>query len=1180
MCKGWRVKVSLVDSRQIVLSSLVGVSLLLSACGGGGSGGDTATPVQEIVDGEVKTGYFKDSAVSGLEYVSCNESNTSCLDDGVTGIDGDFKYRDGDTVRFKLGDLVIAEGPAKPLLIPSDVSRDETSSKKLGQFLMTLDSDSDPLNGISIPYAVKQNAKNLTFEPNADFYSLTKDTIKLQKLVNDVNGEDKTLVSQADVEEHLQMSTKLQLFSQNNTAIKHFLGEKYYNPSSGSHYNAIALNANPKKRLLLGIWQEKQKELNSKIKEYSDATTQEEKDKARLDYAITVTKSIVDSVVMFHPSNVGDSTVLEFGGTLVSLYSEGAKVGLDIDMGAHSDVVKGMLAGSVGAMDSSEGAATKGFIRGGTKDLVSASLGYSGASDSLKVAWNDAAWPLVDTILSQFDGTKFNPTDPQVYADQLEKIARAAVNVRAAMNISANTGMADTVQAVYDYLNAYYQSGQDKEFMISRDDIPMYIDPEHAYEDLELKAEASSTWQDWVKFGQKPINREIFLSYVQRIKLEINLAQKTYLKELSPSATDVAAILSPIPDKVCNGASFELRASTDKGFEQNPDDLTNILWQTPSNVLSNVSGLTNRVTFNKSGYYTIGVNMDIDIEGQKIGVGDFAEVLVLPCVDMSLDNGMQRLSVVETTDEYIKYEAIAKNGYDFYSWSQKNSGKNISSSNVHTYKYEEYSANATIRAKSKVHVTLGPVSHKGIQYNTVVSPYTGKVWLDRDINATKACEDVNESTCIGEAHAWSTQLDELGEDVFLNAQITQKNLQNIVGETVCPTGFRIPTSDEFQIETVAQELSGKQAVLDSFLKIGFDETNWINKYWTSSYVDTTDYAYPQTIITDGSDVRVGSSERGHALRMRCIHDSPGSNNIVLLDKDVSVDVIKNIPKDFNLSVIDIDGDVLVYELVVSPQHGAITGTMPNITYTPVLGFTGLDTLEYRVNDGHGYSNIQKIEIFVYGTVTSQTTDRVWLDRNLGALKVCETIGEWDCFGYYYQWGRGNDGHQDYKRKTIGSFTSVLSVATNGWASTLDSAGNYYYTTVGGFGDWVNEDGFGIKRMKRWKSTDGSSICPTGFKVPNSEEFRSELTDSSTKHSLFESILKFPSNGNRLSHVNSVINTGVSGALWTSDAAVRELEDQRTYFIAQSDAFVFNEEGAGITLDSNDNGFGVRCIKAE
>ena len=1161
----------------LLLGSLLVFSFVFSGCGGGGGGGSSST-LGATVD-EIKTGYFKDSAVSGLDYVSCNESNTSCLE-GLTGVNGDFKYREGNRVRFKLGDLVIAEGPAQPLLIPSDVSKDENSSKKLGQILMTLDEDSNPLNGISIPYAVNQNAKNFVFEPDTDFYGLTQDDTKLQELVNDINGEDKTLVPENEVEEHLKMSTKLQLLAQNNVAIQHFLGEKYYNPSSGSHYNAVVLNANPKKRLLLGIWQDKQKELNSKIKEYSDATAEEEKEKARLDYAITVTKSIVDSVIMFHPSNIGDSTSLKFTGTLVTLYSEGVQLGTGIDLSAHSDVVKGMLSGSAGAMDASSGAVTKGFLRGGTQDLVSASLGYAGASDSMKTAWNSAAWPLVDSLLSELDGENFNPADPQVYADQLEKVARAAVNVRAAINVSANTGMADTVQAVYDYLNAYYQSGQDADFMISRDDTPMYIDAQHAYEDLELKAEAASTWQDWVKFGQKPINREIFLSYVQRIKSEINLAQKTYLKELSPSVTDVTAVLSAIPDKVCNGASFELMVSTDKGFEQNPSDISNVLWQTSTGITTQESGLTNRVTFNESGYHVVGVNMDIDIEGLSIGVGDFAEVLVLPCLDMSLDNGISSLNVVETTDEHVKYEATLKDGYDFYSWSQKNSGKSLNPSSIYTYTYEEYSLNATIKANSKVHVTLGPVTHKGVDYNTVVSPYTGKVWLDRDINASKVCEDVNETACIGKGFAWSTELDELGDDVFENAEITQNNLKNIVGETVCPIGFRLPTSDEFKIETVAQEVSGKQAAYDSFLKIGFDNINWINKYWTSSYIKTTDYAYPETIITDGYDVRVGNSSRSTKLRMRCVHDSPGSNNIAVLDEDVSMDVIVNTSKDFNLSVIDIDGDALSYELVLSPHYGVITGTMPNVTYTPSTDFTGVDTLEYRVNDGHGYSNIQNIEIFVYGTVTSQTTDRIWLDRNLGALKVCESIGEWDCFGYYYQWGRGNDGHQDYKRKTIGNFTSVLSVATNGWASTLDSAGNYYYTTVGGFGDWVNEDGFGVERMKRWKSDDGSSVCPSGFKVPSSEELRNELMDSSTNQTLFSSFLKLPSNGNRLSYVNSVVNTGESGTLWTSDAAVREQENERLYFIAQSDAFVFNEEGAGITLDSNDNGFGVRCIKAE
>jgi len=46
----------------------------------------------------------------------------------------------------------------------------------------------------------------------------------------------------------------------------------------------------------------------------------------------------------------------------------------------------------------------------------------------------------------------------------------------------------------------------------------------------------------------------------------------------------------------------------------------------------------------------------------------------------------------------------------------------------------------------------------------------------------------------------------------------------------------------------------------------------------------------------------------------------------------------------------------------------------------------------------------------FSTVTSKT-GRIWMDRNLGATQVATSPTDAKSYGYYYQWGRGNDGHQ-------------------------------------------------------------------------------------------------------------------------------------------------------------------------
>ena len=47
----------------------------------------------------------------------------------------------------------------------------------------------------------------------------------------------------------------------------------------------------------------------------------------------------------------------------------------------------------------------------------------------------------------------------------------------------------------------------------------------------------------------------------------------------------------------------------------------------------------------------------------------------------------------------------------------------------------------------------------------------------------------------------------------------------------------------------------------------------------------------------------------------------------------------------------------------------------------------------------------------YQTVLNPTTNRIWLDRNLGATQVATSSTDEDAYGDLYQWGRDTDGHQ-------------------------------------------------------------------------------------------------------------------------------------------------------------------------
>ena len=167
----------------------------------------------------------------------------------------------------------------------------------------------------------------------------------------------------------------------------------------------------------------------------------------------------------------------------------------------------------------------------------------------------------------------------------------------------------------------------------------------------------------------------------------------------------------------------------------------------------------------------------------------------------------------------------------------------------------------------------------------------------------------------------------------------------------------------------------------------------------------------------------------------------------------------------------------------------------------------------------------------YGTITSPVTGKVWLDRNLGASRVCQSIDDEQCYGDYYQWGRGADGHEK-----ANSSISTTQLDISYWNS------NYSYTDSSDFiapdgsnsqyvsaYDWANYDYYGDEaRLSFWNKTDGSGVCPAGFRVPSKDELQAELIQSikssgengnvysedENSTGAFNSFLKIPSAGKR------------------------------------------------------------------
>jgi len=71
-----------------------------------------------------------------------------------------------------------------------------------------------------------------------------------------------------------------------------------------------------------------------------------------------------------------------------------------------------------------------------------------------------------------------------------------------------------------------------------------------------------------------------------------------------------------------------------------------------------------------------------------------------------------------------------------------------------------------------------------------------------------------------------------------------------------------------------------------------------------------------------------------------------------------------------------DGDALSYAIVAPPsQGGELTGTPPNVTYTPAPGFNGIEIFMFYATDGTADSNVAAVTI----TVGDVGDDRIFAD---------------------------------------------------------------------------------------------------------------------------------------------------------------------------------------------------------
>ncbi|HSF95524.1 MAG TPA: Ig-like domain-containing protein, partial [Thermohalobaculum sp.] len=88
------------------------------------------------------------------------------------------------------------------------------------------------------------------------------------------------------------------------------------------------------------------------------------------------------------------------------------------------------------------------------------------------------------------------------------------------------------------------------------------------------------------------------------------------------------------------------------------------------------------------------------------------------------------------------------------------------------------------------------------------------------------------------------------------------------------------------------------------------------------------------------------------------------SGVLPMADDQSVETEVNLPVDITLTGT---GTNLTYEITRWPLDGLLTGTPPDVTYSPDLDFTGIDSFDFVVDDGFATSNVATVTVTVNDT---------------------------------------------------------------------------------------------------------------------------------------------------------------------------------------------------------------------
>ena len=124
-----------------------------------------------------------------------------------------------------------------------------------------------------------------------------------------------------------------------------------------------------------------------------------------------------------------------------------------------------------------------------------------------------------------------------------------------------------------------------------------------------------------------------------------------------------------------------------------------------------------------------------------------------------------------------------------------------------------------------------------------------------------------------------------------------------------------------------------------------------------TYTPYANYNGADSFTFLANDGRTDSNNATVTITVEPVNDKPvADSQSVITTQNTSVNI--------TLTASDVDDDSLNYSIVSEPLNGTLTGTAPDVTYTPNPDYNGPDSFTFNANDGNANSSIATVSITV------------------------------------------------------------------------------------------------------------------------------------------------------------------------------------------------------------------------